>query len=99
MSTNSAWPARRADHEPGGLREPDPHLRRHRLRRTPRQRARAKVAPSVILLRRTDKRAASLAAIILANLEQVTDDLAAGALIVISDTRIRARRLPMKPSD
>jgi predicted nuclease of predicted toxin-antitoxin system len=57
------------------------------------------LAPSVILLRRTDKRAASLAAVILANLEQVTDDLAAGALIVISDTRIRARRLPMKPSD
>lgn len=57
------------------------------------------LAPSVILLRRTDKRAASLAAVILANLEQVTEDLAAGALIVISDTRIRVRRLPMKPSD
>jgi predicted nuclease of predicted toxin-antitoxin system len=57
------------------------------------------LAPSVILLRRTDKQARSLAAVILANLEQVTDDLAAGALIVISDTRIRARRLPMKPSD
>jgi predicted nuclease of predicted toxin-antitoxin system len=57
------------------------------------------LAPSVILLRRTDKQARSLAAVILANLEQVTDDLAAGALIVISDTRIRARRLTMKPSD
>jgi predicted nuclease of predicted toxin-antitoxin system len=57
------------------------------------------LAPSVILLRRTDKRAGSLAAVIIANLEQVTQDLAAGALIVISDTRIRARRLPMKPSD
>ena len=57
------------------------------------------LAPSVILLRRTDKEARSLAAVVLANLEQVTDDLAAGALIVISDTRIRARRLPMKPSD
>lgn len=57
------------------------------------------LAPSVILLRRTDKQARPLAAVILANLEQVTDDLAAGALIVISDTRIRARRLPMKPSD
>ena len=57
------------------------------------------LAPSVILLRRTDKRAASLAAVILANLDQVTEDLAAGALIVISDTRIRVRRLPMKPSD
>ncbi|MCW2905778.1 MAG: hypothetical protein JWL68_567 [Actinomycetia bacterium] len=44
------------------------------------------LAPSVILLRRTDKQARSLAAVILANLEQITDDLAAGALIVISDT-------------
>jgi predicted nuclease of predicted toxin-antitoxin system len=57
------------------------------------------LAPSVILLRRADKRARSLAAVILANLEQVADDLAAGALIVISDTRIRDRRLPMKQSD
>jgi predicted nuclease of predicted toxin-antitoxin system len=56
------------------------------------------LAPSVILLRRTDKQARSLAAVVLANLGQVTDDLAAGALIVISDTRIRARRLPIKPS-
>ena len=55
------------------------------------------LAPGVILPRRTDKQARSLAAVILANLEQVTDDLAAGALIVISNTRIRARRLPMKP--
>jgi predicted nuclease of predicted toxin-antitoxin system len=57
------------------------------------------LAPSVSLLRRTDKQARSLAGVILANLEQITDDLAAGALIVISDTRIRDRRLPMKPPD
>jgi predicted nuclease of predicted toxin-antitoxin system len=56
------------------------------------------LAPSVILLRRTDKRAGSLAAVVLANLQPVADDLTAGALVVISDTRIRARRLPMKPS-
>jgi hypothetical protein len=37
--------------------------------------------------------------VILANLGQVADDLDAGALIVISDTRIRTRRLPVKPSD
>jgi predicted nuclease of predicted toxin-antitoxin system len=30
------------------------------------------LAPSVILLRRTDKRAGSLAAVVIANLEQVT---------------------------
>ena len=57
------------------------------------------LAPSVILLRRTDKRAGSLAAVVIANPGQFTEDLAADALIVISDTRIRARRLPMKPSD
>jgi predicted nuclease of predicted toxin-antitoxin system len=39
------------------------------------------LAPSVILLRRTGKQARSLAAVVLANLEQVTDDLTAGALI------------------
>jgi predicted nuclease of predicted toxin-antitoxin system len=57
------------------------------------------LAPSVILLRRADKRAGPLTAVFLANLQQIADDLAAGALIVISDTRIRARLLPMKPSD
>jgi predicted nuclease of predicted toxin-antitoxin system len=57
------------------------------------------LAPSVILLRRAGKRAESLAAVILANLGQIADDLDAGALIVISDTRIRTRRLSVKPSD
>ena len=57
------------------------------------------LAPSVILRRRADKRADPLTAVVLANLQQIADDLTAGALIVISDTRIRARRLPMKPSD
>jgi hypothetical protein len=44
------------------------------------------LAPSVILLRRADRRAGSLAAVVLANLGQVTEDPAAGALIVISET-------------
>jgi predicted nuclease of predicted toxin-antitoxin system len=57
------------------------------------------LAPSLILLRRTDKRAESLASVILANLGQVADDLAAGALVVIGDTRIRTRQLPVKPAD
>jgi predicted nuclease of predicted toxin-antitoxin system len=55
------------------------------------------LAPSVILLRRADKRAQPLASVILANLGQATDDLDAGALVVITDTRIRVRRLPVKP--
>jgi predicted nuclease of predicted toxin-antitoxin system len=57
------------------------------------------LAPSVILIRRADKRPGSLAGVILANLGQITDDLAAGALVVIGDNRIRVRRLPMKSSD
>ncbi len=57
------------------------------------------LAPSVILLRRTDKTAESVAAVLLANLDQVAEELTAGALVVISDTRIRTRRLPMKPAD
>jgi predicted nuclease of predicted toxin-antitoxin system len=57
------------------------------------------LAPSVILLRRTDKGADSLATVVIANLGQIADDLNAGALVVISDTRIRARRLPVKPAD
>lgn len=51
----------------------------------------------MVLLRRADKRAESLAGVVLANLQQVTDDLGVGTLVVIGDTRIRARRLPMKP--
>ena len=57
------------------------------------------LAPSFILLRRTDKRPESLASVLLANIGQVTDDLAAGAVIVIGDTRIRSRQLPIKPAD
>jgi predicted nuclease of predicted toxin-antitoxin system len=55
------------------------------------------LAPSVILLRRTDKQPESLANIVIANLGQITDDLAVGALVVISDTRVRTRLLPVKP--
>jgi predicted nuclease of predicted toxin-antitoxin system len=57
------------------------------------------LAPSVILFRRTDKSAEGIAGVLVANLDQVGDDLADGALVVISDTRVRARRLPMKPAD
>jgi predicted nuclease of predicted toxin-antitoxin system len=57
------------------------------------------LAPSVILLRRTDKTPDSVAAVLLANLDQVAEELTAGALVVISDTRIRTRRLPMKPAE
>ncbi len=52
--------------------------------------------PSVLLIRRlTGRRAAEQSAIILANPDQITEDLTAGAVVVIGDDRIRKRRLPM----
>ena len=52
--------------------------------------------PSVLLIRRlAGRRAAEQSAIILANLDQIAEDLTAGAVVVISDDRIRIRRLPM----
>jgi predicted nuclease of predicted toxin-antitoxin system len=55
------------------------------------------LAPSVILLRRADKRPVPVAEVIVANLGQIAGDLAAGALVVIGDRRIRVRRLPVHP--
>lgn len=52
--------------------------------------------PSVILLRlRTPRPAARLAAVLLTNLGGVAADLAAGAIVVLEDERIRVRRLPV----
>ena len=52
--------------------------------------------PSVILIRRlAGRRAAEQSAIILANLDQIAEDLTAGAVVVIGDDWIRIRRLPM----
>ena len=52
--------------------------------------------PSVLLIRRlAGRRAAEQSAIILANLDQVAEDLIAGAVVVIGDDWIRIRRLPM----
>lgn len=52
--------------------------------------------PSVLLIRRLAGRsAADQAAIILANLPAVTEDLDAGAVVVLTDESIRIRRLPV----
>lgn len=52
--------------------------------------------PSVILIRRlVGRRAAEQAAIILANLDQVAEDLATGAMVVIHEDTLRVRRLPI----
>jgi predicted nuclease of predicted toxin-antitoxin system len=55
-------------------------------------------APSVIMFRREEhRRAAAQASLILANLEQVQADLEAGAIVVLQATRVRVRRLPVRP--
>lgn len=52
--------------------------------------------PSVILIRRlAGRRAAEQASIILANLDQVAEDLTTGAVVVIHEDLLRVRRLPM----
>ena len=52
--------------------------------------------PLVLLIRRlAGRRAAEQSAIILANLDQVAEDLTAGAVVVIGEDWIRIRRLPM----
>jgi predicted nuclease of predicted toxin-antitoxin system len=52
--------------------------------------------PSVILIRRlAGRRAAEQSQIILANLDQVAEDLAAGAVVVLHEDMLRVRRLPM----
>jgi hypothetical protein len=50
----------------------------------------------VILFRIVGQRRAwSRAALVLANLPEVTEDLEAGALVVIEAGRVRSRRLPL----
>lgn len=52
--------------------------------------------PSVLLIRRlAGRRAAEQSAIILANLDQIAEDLVVGAVVVVGDDWIRIRRLPM----
>ena len=56
-------------------------------------------SPSFILLRRQDRRRASqIAALLLANLDVISDELQAGAVVVLDDTRLRIRRLPLRPN-
>lgn len=52
--------------------------------------------PSVLLLRRAaDRRAAEQARLILDNLDQVADDLTAGAIVVFGERSLRVRSLPL----
>jgi predicted nuclease of predicted toxin-antitoxin system len=53
-------------------------------------------APSLVLFRgQVTRRAERQAALLLANFDAVTDDLDAGAVVVIGDGRLRVRRLPI----
>jgi len=52
--------------------------------------------PSVVLLRMgSGRRAEQLAGLMIANLPPLVEDLAAGAMVVITDQRVRVRRLPL----
>jgi len=54
--------------------------------------------PSVILLRRQDRRRADdLAALLILNLDAVAEDLEHGAIVVFDQDRVRVRRLPIQP--
>ncbi|MGH2861187.1 MAG: DUF5615 family PIN-like protein [Solirubrobacteraceae bacterium] len=52
--------------------------------------------PSVILLRQSDRTAAHQAQTILANLPQVESDLQTGAVVSVTDDRVRVRLLPIR---
>jgi predicted nuclease of predicted toxin-antitoxin system len=57
-------------------------------------------APSVILFRsRTHLAASDQAAVILGYLDDIAEDLIAGAVVVVTDDRIRVRRLPLLHDD
>ena len=52
--------------------------------------------PSILLIRRlSGRRATEQAAIILANLDVVSEDLDSGAVVVLTDEWVRVRRLPI----
>jgi predicted nuclease of predicted toxin-antitoxin system len=54
--------------------------------------------PSILLLRRQQQRRAhEIASLILANLDQVAQDLQSGAVVVLDDDRVRIRSLPFRP--
>lgn len=51
--------------------------------------------PSFILFRRTDKRPSVLLELLLESLRVLKEDLESGAVVVIEDSRIRIRKLPI----
>jgi predicted nuclease of predicted toxin-antitoxin system len=54
--------------------------------------------PLIVLIRRQgQRRAHQIVALLLANLDVLTDELEAGAIVVLDADRIRVRRLPIDP--
>jgi predicted nuclease of predicted toxin-antitoxin system len=54
--------------------------------------------PSVVLFRRQrDRRSSVQARLLLDNLDAVAEDLEIGAVVVLTDDRLRVRRLPLLP--
>lgn len=52
--------------------------------------------PSIVYFRgEVTRRPAGQVRVLLANLDQFTEDIAAGAVVVIGDDRVRVRRLPI----
>ena len=51
--------------------------------------------PSLVLFRQGNRGPEHQAAVLLANVETVADDLEAGAIVVLTDNRIRIRKLPI----
>ncbi|WP_165358492.1 DUF5615 family PIN-like protein [Haloactinopolyspora alba] len=52
--------------------------------------------PSVVLLRRSERQAHEQAAVLLENLPLISDELDAGALVVVTSDRMRIRSLPLR---
>ena len=52
--------------------------------------------PSLILFRQGNRSPEHRAAMLIGNLSQVAEDLEAGAVVVLTDDRIRIRRLPLR---
>ncbi len=59
----------------------------------------AQPAASVILIRRAPHWPADQAALVLAALDDAGEDLVAGAVVVVTPTRARVRRFPLRPLD